>query len=213
MLRVSAFTQHTSFVSTLTQQSASPFSVGSVAGSFLTGRILDANYARIARSIGLSPDRKKGDDLRRFPIERARLQVALIPSIFGGGVCIAWGWTVASHPPLAAPLILLFACGFALSAPIGALNTLLVDLYPQNPARVTACLNICRCLLAAAGTAVVQELIDACGYGGSFTLIGGIVVASSSALWVCMKHGPRWREERYLRIEKQQAAIAARRGS
>ncbi len=46
-----------------------PFAVGSVVGAVIGGKLLNWNYARVARSISVSADRKRGNDLRKFPIE------------------------------------------------------------------------------------------------------------------------------------------------
>ncbi|KAF5125673.1 hypothetical protein E5D57_010363 [Metarhizium anisopliae] len=50
-----------------------PFAMGSVFGAVTVGRLLNWNYARVANDIGMSAERKRGDELRRFPIERVRL--------------------------------------------------------------------------------------------------------------------------------------------
>lgn len=89
---------------------------------------------------------------------------------------------------------------------MGMLNTLLVDLYPESPATVTASLNVCRCSMSAAGTAIIQFMIDAMGLGWSFTLLGLVLLALSPLLWVVIKSGPKWREQRYVRQDKQKAA-------
>ena len=44
-----------------------PFAVGSVFGAVIMGKMLNWNYARVAKSIGVTPDRKRGDDLTKVP--------------------------------------------------------------------------------------------------------------------------------------------------
>ena len=45
------------------------------------------------------------------------------------------------------------------------LNVLLVDIYPGQPATVTAANNLVRCLLGAAATAVIKPMINVIGTG------------------------------------------------
>ena len=183
-----------------------PFSIGSVVGSIVMGKLLNWNYARVARSIGLSPDRKRGDDLRKFPIERARLDLMWPCTFLAVGTICAWGWAVDSGTSLAVPLIILFLAGFALAGPVSILTTLLVDLYPMNPGRVSSTFNLTRATFSAVGTAVVQYMIDAWGYGFTYLFMGLIVLAASPSVLIVRKWGPRWREERYLRFERTQAS-------
>ncbi|KAK3358326.1 major facilitator superfamily domain-containing protein [Lasiosphaeria ovina] len=159
-----------------------PFAAGSVAGATVVGRLLNWNYARVAKSVGVSPDRKRGDDLRRFPIERARL-----------------GLVWPSGTSLAAPLVVLFFAGAGLAGPVSIFTTLLVDLYPYNPGRVSSSWNLARAAFSAVGSAIVQYLIDAIGYGYAYLFFGLLVIAASPSVWIVMKYGPKWREERQLK--------------
>lgn len=179
-----------------------PFSVGSVVGAAIVGKLLNWNYARVAKSIGVSPDRKRGDDMRKFPIERARLDLMWPWTLLAVAMIVAWGWVVNSGTSLAAPLVVLFFAGAGLSGPVSILSTLLVDLYPMNPGRVSSSFNLTRATLSAVGTAVVQYIIDAWGYGFTYLFMGLVVLAASPCVLVVRKWGPKWREERYRRFER-----------
>lgn len=186
-----------------------PFAVGSVVGAVAVGRLLNWNYARVARSIGVSPDRKRGDDMRKFPIERARLDIMWPWTLLAVAMIVAWGWVVgAPNTNLAGPLIILFFGGAGLAGPISILTTLLVDLYPMNPGRVSSTFNLTRAALSAIGTAVVQYIIDAWGYGYTYLFMGLLVLAVSPVVLVVRRWGPKWREERYLRFETAAAKKA-----
>lgn len=187
-----------------------PYASGSVLGSLVVGRLLNRNYARVARSIGVEPDRRRGDDLRRFPIERARLDIMWPWVLMAVGMTAAWGWVVQAGTSLAAPLVVLFFAGAGISGPMSILTTLLVDLYPMNPGRVSSTFNLTRAALSAVGTAVVQYVIDAWGYGYTYLFLGLLVLAASPAVLVVRRCGPRWREERYLRFERAKKAQADR---
>ena len=88
-----------------------PFGCGCALASFINGRMLDRNYKRVARQIGFTIDQKRGDDLRHFPIERARLEI-IWPLLGVGLTCLlCYGWVLEKNANLAAPLILQFFIG------------------------------------------------------------------------------------------------------
>ena len=179
-----------------------PFSIGSIVGSVIVGKLLNWNYARVARSVGMSVDRKRGDDLRKFPIEKARLDLMWPWTGLAVAMIIAWGWIVDSGTNLAAPLVVLFFAGAGLSGPVSIIITLLVDLYPMNPGRVSSSFNLTRAGVSAVGTAVVQYIIDAWGYGFTYLFLGLVVLAASPSVWIVRTWGPKWRDERYRRFER-----------
>ena len=180
-----------------------PFSAGSVAGSVIVGKLQNWNYARVAKSIGLTPDRKKGEDLRHFPIEKARLDLLWPWTILAVVSLAIWGWVVTAQTSLAAPLVVLFFAGLSIAGPMSIVSTVLVDLYPMNPGRVSSCFNLVRATFSASGTAVVQYIIDAWGYGLTYLFMGLLVLAASPTILIVRKWGPKWREERYLRMHRQ----------
>ncbi len=179
-----------------------PFALGAVTASLVVGRLLNWNYARVARSVGVTPDRKRGDDMRHFPIERARLDLMWPWTGLAVAAIVSWGWVVDSGTSLAVPLVLLFLAGAGLSGPISILTTLLVDLYPMNPGRVSSTFNLTRATVSAVGTAVVQYIIEAWGYGFTYLFLGLLVLAASPCAWIVRSRGPKWREERYQRFER-----------
>ncbi|KAK2595253.1 hypothetical protein QQS21_007040 [Conoideocrella luteorostrata] len=185
-----------------------PFAMGSVLGAIIVGRLLNWHYARVAKSIGVSADRKRGEELRNFPIERARLDIMWPWTILAFVTIAVWGWVVDSGVSLAAPLIILFLAGMGLSGPISILTTLLVDLYPMNAGRVSSSFNLTRASISAVGTAVVQYIIDAWGYGFTYLFMAFVVLAASPSVLIVRKWGPKWREERYQRFERAAKATA-----
>jgi multidrug resistance protein len=180
-----------------------PFAIGSVFAAVASGKLMNWNYARVARQIGVTPDRKKGDDLRKFPIERARLDLIWPWTFLAVAMTVAWGWVVTAGTSLAAPLVVLFFAGAGLAGPIAIFATLLVDLYPMNPGRASSSWNLARSSFSAVGTAVVQYIIQAWGYGFTYLFLGLLVLAVSPVVLIVRKYGQKWREERYLRFERQ----------
>jgi MFS family permease len=183
-----------------------PYAMGSVIGAAVVGKMLNWNYARVAKSIGVSADAKRGEELRKFPIERARLDLMWPWTLLAFITTAVWGWVVDSGTSLAAPLIILFLAGMGISGPISILTTLLVDLYPMNAGRVSSAFNLTRAGISAVGTAVVQYIIDAWGYGFTYLFLALVVLAASPSIYVVRRWGPAWREERYQRFEKANAS-------
>lgn len=182
-----------------------PFAGGSVAGAVVVGRLLNWNYARVAAMVGLSPDRRRGDDLRRFPLERARLDLIWPFLAVAVAATAAWGWVVTSGTGLAAPLVVTFFAGLGIAGPVAVVTTLLVDLYPMNPGRVSSSFNLTRASISAVGSAAIQYIIDAWGYGFTYVFMALLIVAASPCVLIVHKWGPRWREERYQRLDKSAA--------
>lgn len=180
-----------------------PFGCGCALSSIINGKMLDRNYKKIARDIGFSIDRKRGDNLRHFPIERARLEI-IWPLLSVGLACyLCYGWVLEKNANLAVPLVLQFFLGLCINGAFNVLSTLVVDLYPQSPSTATAANNLVRCLLGAGGTGIITIMIDHMGRGWCFTFIALVCIATSPMLWIEFKWGPVWREERMVRIDKQ----------
>jgi MFS family permease len=178
-----------------------PFGVGCATASILNGQLLDRNYRRVARQIGFRIDKKRGDDLRHFPIERARVEI-IWPMLVVGLLCvIGYGWALEYNAHLAAPLILSFVIGLCVNGAFNILSTLLVDLYPSSPATATAANNLVRCLVGAGGTGIIDIMVRGMGWGWCFTFLGLVCFAAMPLLWAELKWGPGWREERAVRMD------------
>ncbi|KAK2805346.1 hypothetical protein FQN50_006247 [Emmonsiellopsis sp. PD_5] len=73
-----------------------PFGIACMLGSSLAGKLLDYDYARTAQSLSLTIDRRKGDDLRAFPIEYARLRTCKYFIALCAPLIIGYGWALQS---------------------------------------------------------------------------------------------------------------------
>jgi predicted MFS family arabinose efflux permease len=167
----------------------------------MNGKLLDQNYRRIARKVGFTIDGKHSDNLRHFPIERARIEIIWL-MLFLGLVCmLTYGWVLEKNAPLAASLVLHFFIGLCVNVAFNILSTLLVDLYPQSPATATAANNLVRCFMGAGGTGIINIMIDSMGRGWCFTFIALVCAATMPLLWVEMKWGTQWREDRMVRLD------------
>jgi len=172
-----------------------PTGAGSISAAFTQGYLVDWNFRRHARRIGYPIVKGRQRALGNFPIEKARIQIALPMIYLACAATLTYGWVMHSKPPLAAPLVVLFFIGYANSASFNIMSTLIVDLHPRDPGTATAANNLVRCLLGAGGTAVVIPLLNAIGSGWTYTLVAGVWFALSPILWLIIRRGPLWRVE------------------
>ena len=185
-----------------------PFGVGSLMAAFSRGRMIDSNFRRHSKRLGITTDANRQTDLTNFPIERARLEVALPTIVLGSGCIIGFAWTLQSRTNLAGPLILLFVIAFCLSASLNCVATLMLDLYPGKAGTVTASNNLLRCLMGAAATAAVVPMINGIGIGWSVSIFAFLNLAATPLLWYIMRHGPQWRAETRQKRLDQEAGSA-----
>lgn len=171
--------------------------LGVACGGFLNGKFMDVNYRRTARDIHFTIDHVVGDDIRLFPIERARTRFAQPLIVLDAFLLIAYGWGCRYHAHLAIMLVLQFTLGLLQTCIVQTFNTLLVDIFPTNPSTASASGNITRCALSAAGIAAIQPLLEQLDYGWVFTLLAvlaGVTCISATAL--IRSKGMVWRQER-----------------
>jgi MFS family permease len=180
-----------------------PLGVGSLLSAFSTGFLVDLNYRRHAKRLGMPVEKNKQQDLSNYPIERARLEVALPLLILGAVGIIAYGWMVERRTNIAGPCVALFVVGYAIVAGFNCMSILMIDMYPGKAGTATAANNLVRCLLGAAASAVVIPLADAIGVGWTCTLSSCIWAGFSTPLiFILIKFGPRWRAETKARKEE-----------
>ncbi|KAH8162598.1 hypothetical protein CIB48_g5644 [Xylaria polymorpha] len=179
--------------------------IASIGGGF----VADWNFRRICRKMGVKIDRKRGNDIANFPIEKARIQL-IFPLIFiGSGACIGYGWALERQVSVAVPLVLSFFIGLCVTWPFQIMNLLIVDSYPGAPATATASNNLVRCLSGAAATASIEPIIRGIGRGWAYTLLALLFTIPSPVLWIVVKHGPRWRRERIQMLEAEKKKAEA----
>lgn len=180
-----------------------PYGAGCFAAAIGQGYMLDWYYRRTAKKIGFSIDKKRGDDLSNFPIEKARIVPLYFFVAVGIVAVIVYGWVLELRPSVAAPLCLHFVIGLCITGSFGILNTLIVDLSPEAPATAVAANNFVRCEMGAAATAVIDLMISGMGAGWCFTFFALLGVVFMPILWAEGKYGIQWRKEKRLRREKK----------
>lgn len=174
-----------------------PRGVGIIVGSYCTGKLMDYNYRATLRDIGWGVVKVTGDDLLRFPIERARSHKSYYMLIISSATMIGYGWAVsrASHP--AVPMILQFMQGFWGTYFYTTYSALMVDTFPESPSTAAASTSVARCAMAAAGVAVLEPLLTAAGRGWYFTVLGlWSGVFGALAVFLLRKNGMAWRRTR-----------------
>ncbi|KAI0482167.1 chloramphenicol resistance protein [Xylariaceae sp. FL0804] len=190
-----------------------PMGVSTTIGSICNGLMADWNFRRHAKKLGRNIDKKRGLDLKDFPIEKVRIQLAYPLVALGTVVFIGYAWALQQETTVAVPLVLTFFIGLTVTGAFQILNLLVVDLYAEAPATATAANNLTRCLAGAVATSVIDRIIAAWGRGWAFTFVALLFAIPSPCLWLIVRNGPRWREERLRkareRAEKGAAAAAA----
>ena len=185
-----------------------PNGAGCVAGSYLTGYLMDHDYNTIEKQYrqakGIADDtplNKK--ELVDFPIEKSRMRnIWWIILIFVVTVAL-YGFSLRLHI-IAVPLILQFFIAYSATAVFSLNSALVIDLFPGASASATAVNNLMRCSVGAAGVAVVQLIIDAIGAGPTFLMFSGITAVLSPLLVMAWFLGPGWRVERRERLARKE---------
>lgn len=177
---------------------------GTVLGGYANGKLMDWNYRVVARKIGHTIDKVSGDDLKHFPIERARAR--------GGRYLLAtytcalagYGWSVMAQTSAAVPLVLQFVLAALCTCFQQTFNALLVDIHPESPSTAAASSNITRCALSAVAVAVLQPLVNAMGRGWFFTFLAVLSGGGGMAtMWAMTLYSMQWRQQRLSMMESK----------
>lgn len=182
--------------------------IGSLLSSLTMGHVVDWNFRRHAKRVGMTITKGKQQDLSNFPIERVRFEIVIPGHIIGILGLIAFGWTVKFQTHLAGPEIALFVIGFGISTAFNITNGLLIDLHRDQPAAATAAINFARCLMSAGGSAAIIPMCNAMNPGWAFTFLAFIYVVLIIVVFWIMRDGMKWRQElaekKRIRAEKKE---------
>ncbi|KAI0184177.1 major facilitator superfamily domain-containing protein [Xylaria flabelliformis] len=181
-----------------------PLGVGSIVSVFLMGPLANWNYRRHCRMLNLPYDRSRQQNMAGFPIEQARLQISIPFLAVFTAVLIGFGWSVEAKAHLAVQIVLLFLQGITLVGFSNLLSTLIVDINPGAAGSATAANNLTRCLVGAGASAFINPLMTAVGAGWAFTIIALSYVVFFPALWLVLKNGVKWRQEKAHKQELRQ---------
>ena len=190
-----------------------PIGLGSLSSRWTVGRILDWNFHRIADQHGIPIIKNRQQDVHIFPVEIARLQVA-IPLVYASCcVIVAYAWVMDFRTALAGPLVMLFFVGNLVTGSFSAINTLVVDIHRQTPATAVAANNLFRCLLGAGAAALALPMINRIGMGWTGTFIAFLWIVFSPCLWAVFRYGFDWRAEAWMKAKRKAEESAAKKTS
>ncbi|KAH8702307.1 major facilitator superfamily transporter [Talaromyces proteolyticus] len=167
--------------------------VGTMTSVLFTGRLLDWNFRRHAKQLGMEISKDKQQDLTDFPIEVARLQVGIHVLVLAGISLVAYGWTMQTETSLAAPMIFLFLQSFGNASAFSGFNNLIMDLNRTKPGAASAAMNLARCWMGAGGVAFAGPLNKAGGVGWMAVMIAGMWLVFSPFVFMVLRYGPKWR--------------------
>jgi predicted MFS family arabinose efflux permease len=102
------------------------YGIGCAIASYGTGKIIDRDYQKTASAIGHSINKIAGDDLTKFPIERARLRSIFWFITIAVACTLGYGWTLHARTHISAPLILQFCCGLTVTGTFNVSGTVLL---------------------------------------------------------------------------------------
>lgn len=172
--------------------------VGVIAAGFVAGRLMDWNYKHVARQTGFPIDRVRGDNMRNFPIERARSRGSMSIILMSVGLIVGYGWIVEAKVHPAVPLVFQAFIGCRCTTLHQTYGALIVDIFPEKTGAAAASKNIIRCTLAGILVAVLDLLVNAIGYGWTFTFLGVLDATTCIGATIALnKWGRVWRAQRH----------------
>ncbi|KAK1764259.1 major facilitator superfamily domain-containing protein [Phialemonium atrogriseum] len=176
-----------------------PVFAGLTIGGIVAGKLIDRNYARVARRCDANLDREKREDGGEFPLEMARYRRCMPFILLEVALIAGYGWAVQYHVHPSVPLVLhFFICGTS-TILTHTSNALLVDIFPGMSSTAYASGQVVRCGLSAASVAVLQPIIDAVGRGWYFTIFALFVgVTGVVSVIISRLKGMQWRRKRQM---------------
>ncbi|WYZ38034.1 hypothetical protein EsH8_II_001540 [Colletotrichum jinshuiense] len=173
---------------------------GSMIGTLVTGRILDADYRRVRAKHEADSGAEDGacaPAARDFPIERARLRLVPVFSLLQCVSIAVFGWTVnfPGRVHMAVPIASTFVTGWTAVSTQSLVMTYLVDVFPDRSAAASASLNLARCLFAAGGTSFVMPMVNGIGVGWAFTACVAAQIVALLGAGIQWKCAGAWRRE------------------
>lgn len=175
-----------------------PGLVGMTIGGIIAGKLLDRNFAIVARKHGFPIDRKKAQEMKDFPIEAARYRYIMPFAAMEVVLIAGYGWAVSRHAHPAGLLAMQFFICASSTLLSHTASALLVDIFPTQSSSSYAAGQLMRCGLSAASAAILEPLVEAVGRGWYFTIFA-IFTAMSAGVCVCLTRakGMAWRQKRY----------------
>jgi MFS family permease len=186
-----------------------PNGFGCVAGSTVTGYLMDHDYRRTEKEY--RKDKGIADDVKLnkktwvdFPVERSRLRSTWWIVLIFVATTAAYGFSLNVNQ-ITLSLLLQFFIAYTATAVFSFNSALVIDLYPGASASATAVNNLMRCSVGAVGVAVIQLIIDSLGAGYAFLTLAILTAAMSPLLILEWYFGAGWRIARTERLAAEEA--------
>ncbi|KAH6656266.1 major facilitator superfamily domain-containing protein [Truncatella angustata] len=174
-----------------------PGLTGMTIGGIVAGKLLDRNFALVARNHNFPVDRKRAQELSDFPLEAARYRCILPFVALEVALVAGYGWAVQRQVHPAALLVMQFFICASSTLLSHTASALLVDVFPSKSSTSYAAGQLMRCGLSAASAAVLEPLTGAVGRGWYFTLFA--IFTGFSAIvcvFLTIAKGKTWRRNR-----------------
>ncbi|KAK7966413.1 uncharacterized protein PG986_000690 [Apiospora aurea] len=175
-----------------------PGLVGMTVGGIIAGKLLDRNFAIVARKNSFPIDRKRAQEMKELPLEIARYR-RILPFVFLEVALVAgYGWAVVRRVHPAGLLIMQFFICASSTLLSHTASALLVDIFPTQSSSSYAAGQLMRCGLSAASAAILEPLVEAVGRGWYFTIFAAFTALSAVACVLFTKSkGMSWRQKRH----------------
>ncbi|KAG9588519.1 MFS general substrate transporter, partial [Aureobasidium melanogenum] len=167
-----------------------PNSLGYFLASVFGGRWVDKIMAREAKKANRYDEH--GHLIYR-PEDRLQENAWLAAIIFP--LALIWyGWTADKHIKWIVPMIANFFFGVGSMLIFAAVTTMLTEFMPKKASHGIALNNFVRNIFSCVGSLVASPLIDWCGDGWLFTVIGiWCLISGILVIWSIKRFGEGWR--------------------
>lgn len=185
-----------------------PMAGGAMISTAIFGKQMNKNFRKYAARQGINIEAGQQVDMYEFPVEKARLEVTIVPLLLSSAGIICWGWVLEMKTSIAAPCVLLFVMGVGLNGVMASTNALLMDISASQAGAVMAASNLTRCALGAVASAVIQTMIDSLGLGWTYVVFGVVFLVCSPMLIIQYYKGQQWRKEAKQKEDRKAAQEA-----
>ncbi|CCF60161.1 hypothetical protein KAFR_0J00930 [Kazachstania africana CBS 2517] len=183
-----------------------PAGIGGLAGSMLTGRVIDLYYRRSLQKF--QEDKESGKISEDTPFNNFKVRLAcVLPQCFIA-ICsfILFGWSVDKGWKIPSVLITSFVCSYCTMSSLSVMTTLLVDLYPTKSSTASSCFNFVRCSLSTIFMGCFAKMKQSMTVGGTFSFLCGLLLCANLLTFIPLTKGIQLRERRAAKMEAKRQA-------
>lgn len=176
-----------------------PSGIGGLTGSITIGKLLDwcyqRNYKNYKEKIRVFKENSQlmvNNNYPKFNIFKARLSIAILPTVLSIVGSFVFGWTIHLKGPVALVLVASFLISFGAMNFLTISTTVLIDLYPNQSSGSSSCVNFTRCWCAALFIAVLSKMVQTMTVAGCYSLMAGLCSITSLCLVYLIIKSERW---------------------